>query len=291
MKNKITYILLISFVFSFAAVLSSCNNASNIITDIISNKVTAKDRLDSANAQATRTYGTNAKLVLVLGQNVIFDGTDKGRTDISIIQAFSNPDSIGAWIYVFKKPDTNATLAVYTPDPTPGSRNCIELTKIFNISTLIGLISDTSAKNIIQGAISLVNNSNFNITTSTSNLVDSDVSLDFANNSNPVIKFNSSFIPSASTLNGTSFFTNTTGFTKTVNMFLIPGLGTLNLPAFITQLTGFPADLWVVNYKKTDGYNPSNLILGTVVQSNQTMGIPFLTLLSKCINLSKFVNQ
>jgi hypothetical protein len=290
MKNNIIYLLLLAFALTISAGLTSCNNASNIITDIVYNKVTAKDRLDSANAQAIQRYGPSAKLVLVLGQNVLFDGTDKGRTDISIISAISDPNSLGAWIYVFKKPGTD-TLAVYTPDPTPGSRNCIELTKIFSTSTLIGLISDTSARNIVQGAISLVNNSNFNITTSTSNLVDSDVSLDYANNSNPVIKFNSSFIPSASTLNGTSFFTNTTGFTKTVNMFLIPGLGTLNLPAFITQLTGFPADLWVVNYKKTDGYNPSNLILGTVVQSNQTMGIPFLTLLSKCINLSKFVNQ
>jgi hypothetical protein len=74
-------------------------------------------------------------------------------------------------------------------------------------------------------------------------------------------------------------------------MFLIPGLGTLNLPSFITTLTGFPADLWVVNYKKTQGLASDNLILGTVVQSNQTMGIPYLTIISRAINLSKYVNN
>jgi hypothetical protein len=289
MKNKLSYLLLISFAFSVVSMLSSCDDAVNVVSDVVSNKVTAKDRLDSANAQAVRKYGSSAQLVLVLGQNVLFDGTNKGRTDIGIISAISDPNTLGAWIYIFKKPGTD-TLAVYTPNPVPGARDCIELTKFFSTNTLIGLISDTSARNIVQGAISLVNNSNFNITTSTSNLVDSDISLDYANSSNPVIKFNSSFIPSSSTLNGNGFFTGTYT-SKTVNMFLIPGLGTLNLPNYITQLTGFPADLWVVNYKKTSSSVTENLILGTVVQSNQQMGIPFLTIISKCINLSKFVNQ
>jgi hypothetical protein len=192
---------------------------------------------------------------------------------------------------VFKKPGTD-TLRVYTPNPTPGAKDCWELTKYFNLNTLLTLIPDTSARNIISGAISLINNSSFTISTSSSLLVDSDVSLDYANSTNPVIKFNSSFIPSSSTLNGNYFFSNdTTGYSKTVNMFLIPALGTLNLPFYITQLTGFPNDLWVVNYKKTQGTTSNNLIMGTVVQSTQTMGIPYLTLLSKCINLSKFVNQ
>jgi hypothetical protein len=290
MKKGIIYLILITLSLTFLIQLSSCNNATNVIQDIVYNKVTAKDRLDSAKAQATRRYGSDSKLVLVLGQNVLYSGADKGRTDISIISAISDPNSLGAWIYIFKKPGTD-TLAVFTPDPTPGSRNCIELTKYFSTSTLIGLIPDTSARNIVNGAISLVNNTNFNITTANTDLVDSDVSLDYANSSNPVIKFNASFIPSASILNGNKFLTDTTGQTVTVNMFLIPGLGTLNLPSFITTLTGFPADLWVVNYKKTQGLASDNLILGTVVQSNQTMGIPYLTIISRAINLSKYVNN
>lgn len=289
MKNKLIYLVLISFVFTLVFHLYSCNNASEVIQDIISNKVTAKDRLDSSNAQAVRKYGSSVQLVLILGQNVIFTGNDKGRTDISVVSAIANPDSLGAWIYVYKKPGTD-TLAVYTPDPTPGSRNCIELTKYFSMSTIVGLIADTSARNIVANAITYINNSSFKITTASTDLVDSDISLDYANSSNPVIKFNSSFVPSASTLNGNKFLLDTNG-TRTVNMFLIPALGALNLPNFVTQLTGFPKDLWVVNYKRSQGVVADNLILGTVVQSNQQMGIPLLTLLSKAINLSKYVNN
>jgi len=271
--------------------LQSCNTDPASITEIIYNRVSAKDRLDSANAQAQRKYGSSAKLVLILGQNVIFEGTDKGKTDISIVSGLSDPNNLGAWIYVYKKPGTD-TLAVYTPNPTPGARDCWELTSVFNINTLIGLIPDTSAKNIIQGAITLVNNTNFNITTPSSQIVDSDVSLNWANSTNPVIKFNSSFVPSSSTLNGDYFFSNnTSGATKTVNMFLIPGLGTLNLPGYITSLTGFPADVWVVNYKKSFTATTESLTIGTVTGSSQILGIPFLSLTSKCINLSKFINQ
>jgi hypothetical protein len=287
MKRIFISISLLSILFAFF--LSSCNNAVDVINDIVYNKVTVKDRLDSAKAQANRKYGPSSQLVLVLGQNVIYDGTDKGRTDISIITSVSDPNLLGAWIYVFKKPGTD-TLAVYTPDPTPGARNCIELTKYFNMSTILSLIADTSARNIVSGAISLINNSSFKIVTSTSALMDSDSSLYYANNSNPVIKFNSSFTPSSSTLNGTGFFTGT--YTnKTVNMFLIPAAGTLNLPNFITSLLGFPNDLWVVNYKKTAGMTTENLILGTVVEGSQTMGISLLGLTSKAINLSKFVTS
>jgi hypothetical protein len=287
MKNKIIYFVLLTFALTLSVSLTSCNNAVDVITDLVYNKVTAKDRLDSANAQAVRRYGPSAQLVLVLGQNVIFEGTDKGRTDISIISGVSDPNSLGAWIYVYKKPGTD-TLAVYTPDPTPGARNCIELTKIFSMGTILGLIADTSARNIVSGAISLINNSSFKIVTSSSALVDSDTSLAYANVSNPVIKFNASFVPSSSSLNGNSFFTGTST-SKTVNMFLIPAAGTLNLPFYITNLLGFPNDLWVVNYKKTTGSASENLILGTVVESNQQMGITLLGLVSKAINLSKFV--
>ena len=289
---KTSLLLIVSLIITLN--ITSCSNTSNIISDLISNNVTAKDRLDSAYAQAERKYGNNAELVLILGRNVLFEGTDKGKTDISIITALSDPNTLGAWMYVFKKPNTD-TLAVYTPDPIPGERDCIELTSLFNINTILSLIADTSAANIISGAIQLVNNSNFNITTPTANLIDSDVSLNYANTTNPVIKFNSSFIPSRSSTNGDKFFSvDTTNAVRTVNMFLLPGLGTLNLPQFITSLTGFPADVWVVNYKKSFPNNDvHNLILGSVVETNQLMGInlPPLSFQSRVINLSKFVNE
>jgi hypothetical protein len=76
-------------------------------------------------------------------------------------------------------------------------------------------------------------------------------------------------------------------------MFLLPGLGTLNLPQYIISLTGFPADVWVVNYKKSFPNNDvHNLIIGSVVETNQLMGIgPPLSFQSRVINLSKFVNE
>lgn len=287
MRIKLLVFLVLLSAFTF----SSCSDPVGTVTQILDNKVTAKDRLDSANAQALRKYGSATKLVLILGQNVLFEGQDKGKTDISIITALADPNTLGAWIYVFKKPGTDS-LAVYTPNPLPGEKDCIELTKYFNLNTVLSLITDTSARNIVSGALALVNSSNFNINTSVNQLVDSDVSLDYANSSNPVIKFNSSFVPSSSTLNGNYFFSNNvSGAAKTVNMFLIPALGTLNLPAFITTLTGFPNDLWVVNYKKTFSNSTENLILGTVVTSNQQMGITILQLLSRAINLSKFVDR
>ena len=284
------YVLLISVLASSVLFFSCKDNPVNIIQDIISNKVTAKDRLDSANAQATRKYGSNSKLILVLGQNVIYSGTDRGRTDITITSAISDPNNIGAWLYIFKRPGTD-TLAIYTPDPTPGQRNCIELTKYFSTGTIIGLIPDTSAKNIISSALSFITNTSFQITTSSANLVDSDVGFDYANSISPVLKFNSSFIPSNSTLNGNTFFgQDTSGTTRTVNMFLIPtGLGALNLPNFITGLIGFPADMWIINYKKSISTNTQNLVLGTVTQSSQIMGIPVFGLSSKVINISKYV--
>ncbi len=117
-------------------------------------------------------------------------------------------------------------------------------------------------------------------------MIDSDVSLGLANTTNPIIKFDANYNLSSSTDNGNAFFA--TGTNETINMFLIPAAGTLNLPSFIQHLTNFPNDLWIVNYSKTDVNNVSqNLVLGTVVQSNQTIGIDNLTLTSKVINLSK----
>ncbi len=289
---KILKLLFIFFcIVTFYFLFNSCNDPSNLVK-VVYNRVTAKERLDSAISQAVRKYGSTTKLVLIVGQNVIFEGTDKGKTDISAITALSDPNNLGAWIYVFKKPNTDS-LAVYTPNPVPGAKDCIELTQYFNLSTIINLIADTSARNIVSGALTLINNSNFNITTSILNLVDSDISLEYANSSNPIIKFDSLFIPTASSLNGNYFLNNNiSGATRTVNMFLIPGLGTLNLQQYISGLTGFPPDLWVINYKKSFTNNVTeNLILATVVQSNQIMSIPFLSLSSKVVNLSKYVSR
>lgn len=283
-------IKLISKVFVLVLIavsLYSCSdNAVNIINDLVSNKVTAKDRLDSAYAQAQRKYSPSSQLVMVFGKNVLYDGTDAGKTDISITTGLSDPNTLGAWLYIFKKPGTD-TLAVYTPNPLPGARDCIELTSFFSTNTIIGLIADTSARNIVSGTLSLITGSNFHISTNRPNLVNSDVAFGYSYSSNPIIKFNSSFFPSSSTFNGSTFI-GQAGTDKTVNMFLIPALGTLNLPTFITELTGFPQDLWIVNYKLTSGSVTQNFIAGTVVESSQNMGITFLSLFSKAINISKY---
>jgi hypothetical protein len=282
--KKFTFIILL--IFSSATFFSCSDTATNIINDIISNKVTAKDRLDSAFAQASRKYSPSVKLVMIFGKNVLFEGNDVGKTDMTGISALSNPDTIGTWLYIFKKPGTD-TLAVYAPNPLPGARDCIELTSIFNFNTVLSLIADTSARNIVSGALSLLNNTNFFISTSTSEIVNSDIAYGYSYSSNPIIKFNSSYIPTSSTYNGQSFFN--AGTNKTVNMFLIPALGTLNLPAFVTSLLNFPSDLWIVNYKRTNGSINENLIEATVTKSSQNMTInipPVFT--SKAINLSKY---
>jgi hypothetical protein len=283
--KKIIFVILVIFT---ASIFYSCNDTTtNIINDIISNKVTAKDRLDSAFAQASRKYTPNVKLVMIFGKNVIFDGTDIGKTDMTGITLLSNPDSVGAWLYIFKKPGTD-TLAVYTPNPTPGARDCWELTSIFSFNTVINLITDTSARNIVSGALSLINSSNFSISTPRSDLVNSDAAYGYSYSSNPIIKFNASFIPSASSYNGQAFFT--AGSNKTVNMFLIPALGTLKLDSVVANLTGFPSDLWVVNYKRTNLAVVENFIAATVPKSTQDMRIilPLPGFTSKAINLSKY---
>jgi hypothetical protein len=284
---KIKPVIVIIVVALISISLYSCsNNAVNVINDIIANKVTAKDRLDSAYAQAQRKYSPSAQLVMVFGKNVLYDGDDKGKTDISITTGLSDPNTLGAWLYIFKKPGTD-TLAVYTPNPVPGARDCIELTSFFSTNTIISLIADTSARSIVSGALSMITNSGFKISTSKDSLVNSDVAFGYSYSSNPIIRFNSSWIPSSSTFNGNAFL-GQTGTNKAVNMFLIPGLGTLNLPAYITNLTGFPQDLWIVNYKLDNAVGTQNFIAGTVVKSNQNMGISFLGLLSKAINISKY---
>jgi hypothetical protein len=281
---KLYFALLFFAITSFY--LSSCSDAETIINNVISNEVTAKDRLTSAITQAKAAYGDTTNLVLIFGKNV----KSNGKTDITLITGISNPDSVGAWLYIFKSPN-DTSLRIYTPNPTPGFSDCIELTALFNINSLLVLIQDTSARNMISGALNVVINSNITISTLTSNLIDSDVSLGFASSTNPIIKFNANFAPDTSSLNGNVFFS--TGANKTINMILIPAAGTLNLPQYIQNLTGFPNDLWIVQYKKTNSISQQeNLILGTVVQSGQMMSIPPpIGISSPVINLSKYVAE
>ncbi len=155
---------------------------------------------------------------------------------------------------------------------------------------MLGLIQDTSAKNIISGALNLIITTDLFIATSTPSLLNSDASLNLSYSTSPVIRFDSSFIPASSTLNGSVFFAS--GTNQKRNMVLMPAAGTLNLPSYITNLTGFPADLWIVQYTKTNAsLQTENLILGTVVQSGQMMGVPNISVQSPVINLSKYVTQ
>ncbi len=279
-KKSVNIILFILFSCT-AFIFNSCS--TNPITQIFSNEVAATDRLDSANAQAIRHYGTGVKLVLIFGKNVKSDG----KTDISTISVLTSPDSVGAWLYIYRSP-ADSTLKVFTPDPLPGASDCWELTALFNTNIVLSLITDTTAKNIVSGALSLLTNAGVSITTPANVLLNSNASLNLANTANPIIKFNSSFTPGMSSVNGNSFLS--TGTNQSRNMFLIPAVGTLNLPVFIQTLTGFPNDLWIVNYKKTDsGNNVQNLILGTVVQSGQMMSVPGV-ISSTVINLSKNAN-
>lgn len=286
MKTKPKFFLpitIISIIFASMIQITGCSDST--INNIFSNELTAKQRLESANTQAMTKYGSSTKLVLIFGKNV----KTNGKTDISALSIAANPDSIGAWLYVFRAPG-DTSLKVFTPNPLPGASDCIELTAFFNTNTLLNLIQDTSAKNIVSGALALLTSTGIDIKTSTTNLIDSDVSLNYANTINPIIKFNSSYIPDTSSLNGNAFFA--AGTNKTINMFLIPAAGTLNLPAFINNLTGFPADLWVVNYKKNNlSSQTENLVLGTVVESNQQMGVPLIGITSQVINISKYVSE
>jgi hypothetical protein len=282
--NKIIYIFLFltSIVFSF--VITSCgDDVTSIINNVTKTEVAAKDRLDSAVAQATRKYGDGTKLAVILGKNV----KANGKTELSALTLATNPDSVGAWMYIFRVP-SDTSLRIYTPNPLPTANDCIELTAFFSTNQLLNLIQDTSAKNIISGALDIIISTDIGITTPTGVLLNSDASLNLAASTNPIIKFNSNYIPDTSSLNGNVFFS--TGTNQTRNMMLMPAAGTLNLPAYIQNLTGFPADLWIVQYKKTNASNQTeSLILGTVVQSGQMMGVPNIGVQSPVINLSKYV--
>lgn len=284
LKRLILPLFMVSMITVLSFQFSGCS-PEDIINTITTVEVTAKDRLDSANAQALRKYGVGTELVLIMGRNV----KANGKTELSLLSAATNPDSIGAWLYIYRAP-SDTSLKVYTPNPIPLTSDCIELTALFNTNQLLNLIQDTSAKNIISGALNLIINSNVSITTTSGVLLNSDASMNLAYSTNPVIKFNDNFVPSSSSLNGSVFFSS--GTNQTRNMFLMPAAGTLNLPNFITELTGFPDDLWIVQYNKTNASNLSeSLILGTVVKSGQLMGIPNISLTSPVINLSKYVTQ
>ena len=284
LKRLILPLFLIAAVTVLSFQLQGCST-DEIINAITKNEVTAKDRLDSANAQATRTYGANTKLVLIMGKNVLANG----KTEISLINSISDPSSIGAWLYVYRVP-ADTSLRIYTPNPLPTATDCIELTALFNTNQLLSLIQDTSARGLISGALDLIISTDLSISTTPSALINSDASMSLSFSTSPVIKFNDNFIPASSTMNGSKFFQ--TGTNQTRNMILIPAAGTLGLPTFITELSGFPLDLWIVQYNKTNTSNQSeSLILGTVVSSGQVMGIPSLGLSSTVINLSKYVNE
>lgn len=284
LKSKSYQLLFLSLFSIFVLSLSSCNNTvESIINAVTTVEVTAKERLDSANAQATRKYGASTKLVLIMGRNV----NTNGKTTLSVLNSVANPDTISAWLYVYRVP-SDTSLRIYTPNPLITANDCIELTAFFNPNQLISLIQDTTARNIISGAFSVVTSANVGITTSPSVLLNSDASLNLANATNPIIKFNSSFVPDTSHMNGSIFLSGSSSQSR--NMFLIPAAGTLNLPSYITNLTGFPADLWVVQYKRTNSGVQQSLILGTVVQSGQLMGVP-IGIQSAVINLSKDASE
>lgn len=279
---KLSLVWLSSMIIMFS--ISSCgDDISTIINDVTTTKVTAKERLDSATAQAIRDYGVSTSLVLIYGKNVNSDGT----TTLSPINAINDPSTIGAWLYVFRVPG-DTSLRIYTPNPLPTTTDCIELTAFFNPTQLVGLIQDTSARNIVSGALDVIIAANISLTIPSPVLIDSDNSLNLAASTNPVIKFDNNFVPDTSSLNGNAFFS--AGTSKEINMFLIPAAGTLDLPNFIQNLTGFPDDMWVVQYKKVSGSTQQNLILGTVVQSGQIMGVP-IGVQSPVINLSKYVSE
>ncbi|NOS84172.1 MAG: hypothetical protein HOP31_03435 [Ignavibacteria bacterium] len=284
LKRLILPLFLISAITVFSFQIQGCST-DDIINAVTKNEVTAKDRLDSANAQAIRTYGPNTKLVLILGKNV----QANGKTELSIISSISDPASIGAWLYVYRAP-SDTSLKIYTPNPVPTTSDCIELTAFFDTNQLLSLIQDTSARGLIAGALDLVISTNLFIATSTPTLLNSDASMNLAASTNPIIKFDQNFLPDTSSLNGNAFFSS--GTNQSRNMILMPAAGTLNLPVYITNLTGFPADLWIVQYKKTNSLNQTeSLILGTVVQSGQMMGVPNIGVQSPVINLSKYVNE
>jgi hypothetical protein len=93
---KLLSIILTVSIFTTTFLLTSSGD-DEIIKTIISNEVAAKDRLDSANAQAKRTYGDSTELVLILERmlNQMENGNIRHNS-------YHQSDSIGAWLYVFR---------------------------------------------------------------------------------------------------------------------------------------------------------------------------------------------
>jgi len=285
--NKKYYLTLIIIIFPLVVtsfILTGCDDSGIILPVITTTEVSAKERLDSANVQSTRKYGAGTTLVLIFGKNVKVNG----KTDLINT---TNIDSIGAWLYIYRAAnDSISPFKIFTPDPVLATTDCIEITTAFNLAGITSVVTDTSAFNEIKSALQILFVTNAGITTPVTALIDSDVSLTLASTTTPVIKFDTSYTPSASTINGSMF--NSTGTNKTTNMFLIPSLGALHISNFMQNpsMTGFPDDLWIVNYKKTNTSNVNeNLVLGTVVQSAPSMVVgPPVNITSKVINLSKY---
>lgn len=277
--NSALILIILPLMLISAFIFSSCDDAGVILPVVTTTEVAAKDRLDSANAQATRKYGAGTSLVLIFGKNV----KSNGKADLVNT---TNIDSIGAWLYVYRAAnDTLSPFKIYTPNPLPTTTDCIELSTFFDVNAVIGLVQDTTVKNEISSALFIVFQTGISITTPTGTLLNSDAALTLAASTSPVIKFNSSYALSSSTINGNVF--NSSGSSQTTNMFLIPAAGTLNIGGINPLLTGFPNDLWVVNYRKLNSSNVTeNLVLGTEVTSGTTMTIPGGTS-SPVINLSK----
>src|SRR6187402_532501 len=126
LKRLILPLFLISAITVLSFQFGGCST-DEIINAVTKTEVTAKDRLDSANAQAIRTYGPNTKLVLIMGKNV----KANGKTELSILSSITDPDQIGAWLYVYRNP-SDTSLRIYTPNPVPLTSDCIELTALFN---------------------------------------------------------------------------------------------------------------------------------------------------------------
>ena len=91
MRKLLNLFLALAFGISLSGIYS-CSETETIINDIVNNKVTAKDRIDSAFAQAQRKY-SGAKLVMIFGKNVLYSGEDAGKTDISLSSGITDPNT------------------------------------------------------------------------------------------------------------------------------------------------------------------------------------------------------
>jgi hypothetical protein len=289
MKNKkfnfTLIIIILPILFLSTFLFSSCDD-SGILNPAVPTHIGATDRLPATNSQVAAEYGANTKLVMIFGRNVNSDGT----TDVSkLTLPTTSLDSIGAWIYVYRPDSLTPVFKLFTPNPDSTQSNCIELTSAFTINSFVGLITDTSARSRISNSLLTTVTLNIGITTPTAALLNSTTSIYLSDTVNPLIKFDSVYHTSPSTYTGNVF--NNTGSNKTQNMFLIPASGTLNMTTFIPTMTGYPPDIWIVNFSKLDNNNVlQNLVIGTIVQSNQSMIIPGVVT-SDCMIFSGNVPQ